>query len=45
MQFSLALHWGVGQILVAAAAFLALRLKVDILWVVLIGAGVSALVL
>ncbi|NOY12253.1 MAG: chromate efflux transporter [Deltaproteobacteria bacterium] len=45
IQFSLALHWGVGQILVATIAFLALRLKVNILWVVLTGAGVSALIL
>ena len=45
IQFSLSLHWGVSQVLVAAIAFLALRLEVDILWVVLAGAGVSALIL
>ena len=45
IQFSLALHWGLGQILVATIAFLALRLKVDILWVVLAGAVLSALIL
>ena len=45
LQFSLDIHWDVGQVLIAAIAFLALRLKVDILWVVLVGAGVSALVL
>jgi len=45
IQFSMALHWGAAQVLMAALAFLALRLRVDILWVVLAGAGVSALVL
>lgn len=37
IRFSLVLHWGVSQVLVAAIAFLALRLRVDILWVVLAG--------
>jgi len=45
IQFSMALHWSALQVLIAALAFLALRLRVDILWVVLAGAGVSALVL
>ena len=45
IQFSLAIHWGTYQILIAAAAFLALRLKVDILWVVLVGAILSTLIL
>ncbi len=45
IQFSLALQWSAGQVLIAALAFLALWLRVDILWVVLVGAGVSALVL
>ena len=45
IQFSVALHWGVGQTIIAAIAFLALRSGVDILWVVLAGAGVSALAL
>jgi len=45
IQFSMALHWSAAQVLMAALAFLALRLRVDILWVVLAGAGVSALVL
>ena len=45
IQFSMALHWGTAQALIATLTFLALRLRVDILWVVLAGAGVSALVL
>ncbi len=45
IQFALAIHWGVYQMLLATVAFIALRLKVDILWVVLVGAVVSALIL
>ncbi len=45
IQFTLAIHWGVYQALIALVAFLAFRLKVDILWVVLVGAVVSALLL
>jgi len=45
IQFTLAVHWGIYQALIAGAAFLALRLRVDILWVVLAGAVVSALLL
>ena len=45
IQFTLAIHWDVYQILIVAVAFLALRFKVDILWVVLVGAVVSVLIL
>ena len=45
VQFSLALPWHPGQVIIAALAFLAFRLKVDILWVVLAGAGLAALIL
>lgn len=45
IQFALAVHWNLVEILIGAAAFAALRLKADILWVVLAGAAVSALLL
>jgi len=45
VRFALSVDWGVYQVLIVSAAFLALRLKVDILWVVLIGAAVSTLIL
>jgi len=45
IQFTMAVHWGIYQALIAGAAFLALRLRVDILWVVLAGAVVSTLFL
>ena len=45
IQFFIAIHWGVGQIIIAAIAFLALLLKVDILYVVLAGAGAAVLIL
>ncbi len=45
VRFSLAIDWGVYQTLIVTLTFLALRLKVDILWVVLAGAFVSALIL
>ncbi len=45
VRFSLDIHWTVFQVAIAVTAFLALRRKVDILWVVLIGAVVSALIL
>ncbi len=45
IRFSLAVPWGAGQVLIATIAFLALRLRIDILWVVLAGAVVSALIL
>ena len=45
VRFSLAIHWNVPEALLTVAAFTALRLKVDILWVVLAGAVLSALLL
>ncbi len=45
IRFGLAAHWSVLSVLIALAAFAALRLKADILWVVLVGAVLSALVL
>lgn len=45
IQFSLAIHWHIYPVLICLAAFLALRLKVDILWVVIIGAALAALIL
>jgi chromate transporter len=41
IQFGIAASWTAPAILLATAAFVALRFKVDILWVVLVGAGVS----
>jgi chromate transporter len=41
VQFAMAVFWTVPAILLALAAFAALWFKVDILWVVLVGAGVS----
>ncbi len=45
VQFAIAASWTAPSILLATAAFVALRFKIDILWVVLVGAGVSAFVL
>ncbi len=45
VRFSLAIHWTLPGALLAVAAFTALRLKVDILWVVLAGAVLSAFLL
>ncbi|RLB13714.1 MAG: hypothetical protein DRG82_15190 [Deltaproteobacteria bacterium] len=45
IRFGLAAQWSVLSVIIALAAFVAFRLKVDILWVVLAGAGISALVL
>jgi chromate transporter len=45
VRFGLAAHWSVVSVLIALAAFAALRMKADILWVVLVGAVLSALVL
>ncbi len=41
IQFGLALHWGAPQILLGAAALIALLLNTDILYVVLIGVAMS----
>jgi chromate transporter len=45
VNFGLAVSWSIPAILIAAAAFAALRFKIDILWVVLVGAATSVLVL
>ncbi len=45
VQFAIAASWTAPSILLAVAAFVALRFKIDILWVVLAGAGVSVFVL
>ncbi|QJB55870.1 chromate efflux transporter [Pseudodesulfovibrio sp. zrk46] len=44
-QFAVATDWSPLRAFVAIAAFLALRMKLDVLWVVLGGAALSALVL
>ena len=44
-RFLLDVHWGPAEAALALAAFLALRLGVDVLWVVLAGAGAAALLL
>jgi chromate transporter len=43
VHFGMAVSWTIPSIAVAAAAFVALRLKVDILWVVMAGGVVSVL--
>jgi chromate transporter len=44
IQFGIALHWGIAQALLGAAALIALLLKTDILYVVLIGIAMSFLI-
>jgi chromate transporter len=45
INFGLAASWSIPAVVLALAALAALRLKVDILWVVLVGAAVSTLFL
>lgn len=45
IRFALSVEWGIAEAIIAIAAFLALRMKVDILWVVLAGAAISAVIL
>jgi len=45
VRFGLNVHWDLPRILFACTAFIALLLKVDILWVVVVGALVSGVVL
>lgn len=45
VRFAMAVHWEVMAVIISAAAFVALRYKVDILWVVLAGGVLSALIL
>jgi len=44
IQFGVALHWGAAQIFLGAAALIALLLKTDLLYVVLIGIAASFLI-
>lgn len=45
VRFGLSVEWGVMEAAITVAAFVALRLRVDILWVVLAGAAASAILL
>jgi chromate transporter len=45
IQFAVAASWTPRTTLLALAAFVALRFKIDVLWVVLVAAGVSILIL
>jgi chromate transporter len=45
VQFALAASWTTPAILLSAAAFAALWFKIDVLWVVLVGAGLSVFLL
>jgi len=45
IRFALDIPWDVPRILLSGVAFVALILKVDILWVVLIGTVISLIVL
>jgi len=45
VQFALAASWTVPAVLLALAGFVALRFRIDVLWVVLVAAGVSILLL
>ena len=45
VQFAVTASWTAPAILLAAAAFAALWVKVDVLWVVLVGASVSVFLL
>jgi chromate transporter len=42
VRFALNVHWNLVHIILSGAAFAALLLNVDILWVVLVGALISA---
>jgi chromate transporter len=44
-SFGMAISWSIPMVLIVAGAFAALRLKIDILWVVLAGAVISIFVL
>jgi chromate transporter len=45
IRFALNIPWDLPRLLIAGGAFIALLMKVDILWVVLIGTGISLIVL
>jgi chromate transporter len=44
VSFAMNVSWDLPRVLLAVAAFVALRLKVNILWIVLIGTTISVLV-
>jgi chromate transporter len=43
-RLGLAVPWAWGTVLLGAAAFVALRMKVDVLWVVVVGALAALLI-
>jgi len=45
IRFILAIHWDVYQFVIVILALVALRFKIDILWVVLVGSALSVLLL
>ncbi len=45
IRFALNIHWGWPHMVIAGGAIGALLLKVDLLWVILVGAAISALVI
>jgi chromate transporter len=45
LRFGMGAAWSLPSVTLAVVAFLALRLKIDILWVILVGAAVSATLL
>jgi chromate transporter len=45
VNFGIVASWSIPAVLIAAAAFASLRFKIDILWVVLVGATLSVFVL
>lgn len=45
IRFGIEAHWSILSVIIAVTAFVVFRLKVDILWVVVVGAVISALVL
>lgn len=44
-QFGIGMEWTLLRAVVAVLAFIALRMGTDVLWVVIAGAGLSAIVL
>jgi len=45
LRFALEIPWDIGRSFLSIAAFVALFLKVDILWVVLVGTVISLIIL
>jgi hypothetical protein len=44
IRFALNIHWDLSHLLLASGALIALLLKVDILWVVLVGTIISVII-